>query len=410
MPADWKAIIAGGETPGVDFKGPMAFDGPDRLGLLKDIAAMANSRGGGTIVVGVSEHPDAHRVEGLTDEQLDSFDPTVIVQVFNGYFRPPVAVRVEKVEVDGRKLACLFVSEFASVPVIAFKSGTVAGKPPHFRDGSVLVRTAASQSKDCQYDEMRDLLDRAVARRVPASPPPAWGEVFAREAEAVRLLEDGVMNGSNRAGAWSFSIFPLSTLGKELQPRALTDAALRSRRRTITGQAFLTCTQALVAQDGVQCNWQAPGLLYFERWRAFRSGPFVLVRTLNEAVRLEGGPNLAGKLGHPGDVDRVLEFVLFARAYLKALELKDPVLLRVRLLGMQGRELAPDDAFMLVDRGQACVEDTITVECGADSSVLDGEWDRVVVEMAVKILQLFQLEEPPESVMQRVEAFRHRAP
>jgi predicted HTH transcriptional regulator len=75
----------------VDFKA--AFNGRSkprctRLELLKDIAAMANS-GGGCLIIGRDE--PYYTTGSLTQEQVDSFDTTCVLDFVHGNLSPTLA-------------------------------------------------------------------------------------------------------------------------------------------------------------------------------------------------------------------------------------------------------------------------------------------------------------------------------
>src|SRR5688572_761700 len=72
-------IDLSGENDFIDAKQHFAWDGSDAsASLAKDIAAFANSRDGGVLVIGKAEMPDgSYALQGVTPEQAASFDTTV---------------------------------------------------------------------------------------------------------------------------------------------------------------------------------------------------------------------------------------------------------------------------------------------------------------------------------------------
>lgn len=72
-----------------EFKGPMAWNGADKKAcceLVKDILAMANTKGG-FIVIGVEETGNGFIPSGLTSEQLTSFKSEEINRFIQRYAR-----------------------------------------------------------------------------------------------------------------------------------------------------------------------------------------------------------------------------------------------------------------------------------------------------------------------------------
>jgi len=70
---DFESIItAGAETKELDYKGPREWSERDKQScceLIKDILAMANTKGG-HLVIGVSEAASGFTLDGLTQEQM----------------------------------------------------------------------------------------------------------------------------------------------------------------------------------------------------------------------------------------------------------------------------------------------------------------------------------------------------
>ena len=144
----------------------MAWDQASRGSLAEDIVAMANTRGGGTLLIGVSEGEDGRpRVDGVTPEQSATFDPTQLTDFVAGYFRPAVRLRVERPLLDGKSLVAIIVSEFDTTPVICTNDG-----PPKrpdgkrlFYAGDLLIRSAAAKTvKVCTAEDMHALVRLAM--------------------------------------------------------------------------------------------------------------------------------------------------------------------------------------------------------------------------------------------------------
>jgi hypothetical protein len=419
---DWKLLIAQGETRNVELKGKIGFDSTTRVKLIKSIAAMANTRDGGRLFIGVERGPAGHHEPvGLDPSQLKSFDQTKVSEVVYKYFRPRVSLRIEERVEDGKRLACIAVEEFDSEPVIAIKSGQ-SGDEMEFREGSLLIRTAASESRECRHEELRDLLIRAAARHPQdllrqfqaliegraVRPSAKWQEVFATEIAKFLEEEQGVWRGSKSAGVWSFSVFPGTRLAIE---HKMLKEAVDESRVSLSGIPFPTRGQARVSNkaDGVWCSESFRGSDFIERWQAFKSGAFFLAKSLAEDTIRFGGRDLTGRLAFPSSIDRVAEFVLFAQRYLKALGYSGPAVVRVRLVAVNDRELALDDGSWSLSDGHRSAEPTIEVSREADSSLLDADWEGVTAGLAQRLLVLFQLDGLSlETIRERVERFRDR--
>jgi hypothetical protein len=324
---DWKQIIERGETPALDFKGPCKWEGAERARLTKAIAAMANTRDGGTVLIGVAEDRTGGKpkLAGLNPDQLASFDPTKVADYVNERFEPKVQLRIEKPVVDGNALVAVIVSEFSDQPHICVQEAQYQGKL-EFRPGDLLIRTAGTQSTVAGPQELRDLLARAVTKRgdhlleqvrhiVKGVPPseekPDWRKTFASELadwdEAVREMRTKATHGG-----WAFSALPTDALSSPLQHVQLIES-VQAATVSLRGWDF-------PHQQGIQTSNRTNRVVcetefnaFVERWDFFRRGLFGDFRSFFDDTRLLNAIETPGKELHFVEVSlSVAEFVLFS--------------------------------------------------------------------------------------------------
>lgn len=153
------------EDRNFDFKAPGEFKDEFRATLTVDIAAMANSSGGGTLVIGVREVDGTWAVEGVTTEQLSSFDTTPVMKFVRNFLDPLPRFAIETVEVDGKTLVVFAIAEFEDVPIVVKKT-IQHDTRLCAREGTLLIRSEAAESRAIQSaDELRQLLGRALSRK-----------------------------------------------------------------------------------------------------------------------------------------------------------------------------------------------------------------------------------------------------
>lgn len=149
------------ETDALEFKRAMNWD----EGVIKDILAMANIEDGGRIVIGIED--ETHIRQGMTDEQLASYNSDQIKDAVGHFADPFVEFTVSKVaDKGGLNYVVIAVAPFKLLPVICRKDG---GKKNEFRKGDVYYR--GKTKRPCSErinnsSEMRDLLDRATVLRM----------------------------------------------------------------------------------------------------------------------------------------------------------------------------------------------------------------------------------------------------
>ncbi len=111
------------ETKNCDYKGSFIWDKNKKdtqLGLVKDIMAMSNTKGGGILIIGVEDK--SYILKGLNNAEYESFDQTKINDLIKNYSDPEAEFYIHKVEIEGKKIVAIIVKEFAECPIICKKT------------------------------------------------------------------------------------------------------------------------------------------------------------------------------------------------------------------------------------------------------------------------------------------------
>ena len=159
-----------GENGDIDAKAPVSWDGADQsAGLAKDIAAFANSRNGGYVVIGKKENESGgFDPIGVSEEQAATFDTTKVAQWVNSRFSPQIRLTCyPPQEVDGKLFVVIEVLEFDDVPIMCMKSFPGPKKGDHLlKEKTIYVRNAnAASAPLATVDEMRTLVGLATKKR-----------------------------------------------------------------------------------------------------------------------------------------------------------------------------------------------------------------------------------------------------
>ena len=149
------------EARAVDFKRAAVWD-QLKHGIPKDILAMSNLRDGGIIVVGIEEGDKEWKCTGMTEEQLNTYNPDDMIDHVNKYASPPVTFDVVK-HTDMESLTYLVMQahEFEEKPVVCKRNGD------ELREGAFYIRPLGkAASREVQTaDDMHDVLELAVEKR-----------------------------------------------------------------------------------------------------------------------------------------------------------------------------------------------------------------------------------------------------
>ncbi len=149
------------ETKNCDFKDSFSWTDLDRnhqCEIIKDIIAMANTKDGGRIVIGVEDR--TWTVNGLSNEQLKSFDVTQINNLLHEYSDPKHSCSIKQVHIGDKELIVIEIPEFTE-DIIITKRGSSC-----FERGRVYIRTDAASSEMVPSNhEMRELIGRAITKK-----------------------------------------------------------------------------------------------------------------------------------------------------------------------------------------------------------------------------------------------------
>ena len=150
------------ESKELDYKAPIEWkEKKEKCELVKDILAMANTRGG-WIVIGVEENENGFRRVGLSPEQIGSFDTTDVNKFTNNYADPPVNTNLyKKADAEGRQYVFIAVPPFQDVPHLCVKEF-----PGVLNKFALYVRTNNNDSAPLDSAAgFRDLIELAVKNK-----------------------------------------------------------------------------------------------------------------------------------------------------------------------------------------------------------------------------------------------------
>ena len=152
----------GREEPYLDYKGPANWNEwptPNKAELVRDMMALANSDIPGYIVIGATDEGGVVRsYDGLSDEQIESFDPSKVADKIKRYADPEVHFELYKPTVDGNRYVVIRVLPFQTVPHICINSYADI-----LEEAAVYMRGEGARTiKVPSAEYMRRLVDRAI--------------------------------------------------------------------------------------------------------------------------------------------------------------------------------------------------------------------------------------------------------
>jgi hypothetical protein len=215
-------VTATSELHFIDAKGPCSWEHNDtKASLAKDIAALANTKGGGALVIGKADANREGIRDGLTESEVQSFEVTKVAKWVNNHFRPAIELSCHPVHHEGRHYVVIKVEEFSLTPVMCTKSSQSEKNKPILEVGGIYIRTKDVESTKIQSaDDFHDLVRRAaikhrdemqeafahVLRGQTASNAPTDEQQFDRLAS--RMRNDLVDSPQAPPSGWRFMMHP----------------------------------------------------------------------------------------------------------------------------------------------------------------------------------------------------------
>ena len=150
------------ESDELDYKAHQSWNTMTRTAkakIVRHLAAFANTRGG-YLVVGVGEDQSGYPgvLQGLTDEESSSFDPSKVGAFVKNYIEPQIDFTIERPVVDGKRFAVFVVKPFTTMPHVC--SQAVENE---LRAGVFYIRTADASSRPAtRAMELHQLIQRAL--------------------------------------------------------------------------------------------------------------------------------------------------------------------------------------------------------------------------------------------------------
>ena len=391
----WSRLLANHpcETQKIDFKRSMAWDGHERGSLTADIAAMANTGGGGKIIIGVD---DDHTPTGVTPEHLATWDVTKVADYVNRRVEPEVLLTIEKLVENGLTLLAVNVSEFSSVPHVLSDQlngpGKSKDKPTQlYSKGDLLMRTKrASTCRISSAEDMRELLMRAARRlirtdlldvsRIRAEDHDQVHRAHASATKQWRASFDAWMDAPGGAVV-IVTVLPAPPIGSgPLSTAAKRQEAFESSELEEVSPSFPTYDDE-PSSTGDTLEGQSGGLCV---WQLCSTGAFFYCHVLDEdGARLD-----APVLSLQDLVYAVASSLAFAERVLRRAKHREGVRVDVMVTGARGRRLVERRYANLPVFGGLSLDDEIPVSRALTMMDLGGR-DGEAVGICLDILQSF---------------------
>jgi hypothetical protein len=427
-------VTYSGESDNIDAKGPVAWDnGVDAASLAKDIAAFANSRDGGVLVIGkVETRPGEFDLKGLTVAQADSFDQTKVTTWVNNHFEPPIRFVCHRVKYDDKLFVVITVGEFEDIPHLCVKAFQDPAHPKKaiIQASTIYVRTANAESAPLRsVEELRTLIGIATKKRGdelvatfsamlkgrPLIESPTDDEQFETQLQQVSAAI--VPSSEEDTGCWELWFRPSSYIADRWPERSELESLVSTHSLHILDEYP-------PHQRGTHSReWGIANDFYGESWALTRTGLFVFRRPFLEDRTEFQSPwrtNIgehrpaipAGQwVEYQSSMRIMIQFFWFMSRLVAAYEAGETVTYGLQAGPLEGRALVSRSLHIFLrDRDhQICRENTFQFSRSLPVEELRSGWEN---ECAASMKEFFELFPgygiPLEAMQNWVERFKNR--
>lgn len=408
-PSTLDAVLSQGETRNVEIKGACGFQSDMRSHLSTSICAMANTPNGGTIVIGVENTTWA--VQGLTAEQIASFDITKIAKYLKERLAPLPRLTVEQVAHPRGNVLLIQVPEFEEAPIVVTKQIADSKQKVYANEGDVLIRSRTCECRRiASADEMRDLLSRALMRRSelllteiraimtgvaptqPATPPE---DLFAAALPDWPVALDAWGEQRPQSAWWEVNLLPIPPLAAPLEPQRMIDLISTS---AVHWRGWNYPTYGVHDQDFAYAQYYArfayEAKRFSERWQASYTGAFGSAHIVHGDMIPQDSdfrhpPAPERLIDYIGIVWSVTEFFRFATSLAEGLGC-EALWTRIALHNITGRQLGVfDPSYALWGAGASSMRDVVQGHVLARTELVSA-WRELALDWTKQILTVFQ--------------------
>lgn len=156
------------ERTKVDYKAPFVFGKGNKknsYGLVKDIFAMANTEGGGFIVIGRTNEGKA---VNCSEEVCSSFDPTEVHKYTKKHGKPSPRFTITPTQSpEGTTAILICIKEFDEHVIICCENADCENNKNVLRSGAIYIRSKTEDATSAQVvseEDMRCIIKRCVLK------------------------------------------------------------------------------------------------------------------------------------------------------------------------------------------------------------------------------------------------------
>lgn len=381
------------ENKNLDYKESLNWESAskdEKIAIVKDILAMANTQDGGKIVFGVKD--DDLSLVGLSEDEFKSFDQTEVNNLLHNYTDPKFSCNVYKERFEEKYVVIIDVPEFLEIPIICKKDCHSSGQQSKqiLKKGQIYIRTEKGTTETISSsEEMREFLGRALSKKgdellrniellikgKPVKTAEDDREKYETELKLANDFFDKVQPELSKFGHWQVCTYPVSYLERRVKDQTEVNTLLNKSLVSLRGWSFPHIQNN--SHHGIKSNF-SNGIQsytdwggYLESFRAYLSGLFVWNgKFWEETEQLKSGTDKK-LLDFASCIWSITEFSLFLKRFYELVDSVEDIYIKISLYGCNNRTLASTGFGVHLWENYTCMQE-----------------EPIIVEQIIKLVEL----------------------
>lgn len=404
------------ESPNIEFKEGFVWskDNNDaRCRVAKTLLAMSNTKDGGAIIVGISEKPH-FSIQGLSAEELISFDVTKVNDFIQKYTGPSVECVISKLTINNNDLVIIEIPEFKEFPIICKNNAASKENPKHLilKKGLIYIRNKTSCEEISGDLMMNELVGRALIKKAGILREMIDSVIKGRPNAARRKLNYKIKKDIKEAqiflakrkrgnsGTVRLVSYPYPVKAGQF-PKSSMSNFLSEKQVRLRGHYFPHINSSPMYtynfRKGKETTFEKDD--YHETWRFYDNGLFVWQGDFWEDVFEKKTEEGNKTLGFIEFICQITEFLLFASRIYSVMPVQTSAHIEIRLTDCFNRQLKSFDWAYETTRDYISKESEVVGNIEINTKELETNYKQIAAEMLKNLFFSFNWEDPEGAII-----------
>ncbi|MDD3236674.1 MAG: ATP-binding protein [Candidatus Gastranaerophilales bacterium] len=386
------------ETKNCDFKDSFSWTDLDRnhqCEIIKDIIAMANTKDGGQIVIGIEDR--TWIIKGLSKEQLKSYDVTQINNLLHEYTDPKHSCTIKQVQIEDKELIVIEVPEFTEDIIITKKDSSCIQR------GRIYIRTDAASSEMVPSNhEMRELIGRAITKKgdnllssihtlIKGKPIDKEIESYDKDREdANDYLKNHYQDKFDSLGYYELISYPLENKRERFKINEL-EKIINNSLVHLRGRTFPTLANFYITNNGGCSYFNSDSYGYYTRYYFAQNGLMLSQEVIRTYEKDEQAMQGTHTIDYIDVIYTITEYILFLKRLYEVICPNENISIILKLHKTKDRLLTSFSPYVLVRGDYISKINVIEIKKQFNEVELRASYKDIIVEFCRELFVRFQM-------------------